>query len=88
MKAGKTLAGRNYGPAYSYPMGIWFTVFFLLPILIIVVYSFLKKGLHGGVEWQFSLDAYVQMFQQSYGAAYLEVGVGTKIELPGLATGR
>lgn len=66
MKAGKSLTGRNYGPAYSYPMGIWFTVFFLLPILIIVVYSFLKKGLHGGVEWEFSLNAYQQMFQSSY----------------------
>ena len=66
MKAGKSLTGRNYGPAYSYPMGLWFTVFFLLPILIIVVYSFLKKGLHGGVEWEFSLNAYLQMFQSSY----------------------
>ncbi len=66
MKAGKSLTGRNYGPAYSYPMGVWFTVFFLLPILIIVVYSFLKKGLHGGVEREFSLNAYQQMFQSSY----------------------
>lgn len=66
MKAGKSLTGRNYGPAYSFPMGIWFTVFFLLPILIIVVYSFLKKGLHGGVEWEFSLNAYQQMLQSSY----------------------
>ena len=71
MKAGKTLAGRNYGPAYSYPMGLWFTVFFLLPILIIVVYSFLKKGLHGGVEWEFSLNAYVQMFQSSYAKLFV-----------------
>ena len=71
MKTGKTLAGRNYGPAYSYPMGLWFTVFFLLPILIIVVYSFLKKGLHGGVEWDFSLNAYVQMFQSSYAKLFV-----------------
>lgn len=71
MKAGKTLAGRNYGPAYSYPMGLWFTIFFLLPILIIVVYSFLKKGLHGGVEWDFSLNAYVQMFQSSYAKLFV-----------------
>jgi spermidine/putrescine transport system permease protein len=71
MKTGKTLAGRNYGPAYSYPMGLWFTIFFLLPILIIVVYSFLKKGLHGGVEWGFSLNAYVQMFQSSYAKLFV-----------------
>ncbi|MDR0589245.1 MAG: ABC transporter permease [Spirochaetaceae bacterium] len=39
-------------------MALWFTIFFLIPIIIIVVYSFLKKGLYGGVEWEFSLFAY------------------------------
>jgi spermidine/putrescine transport system permease protein len=39
-------------------MGVWFTVFFLAPIIIIVVYSFLGRGLHGGVIWEFSLNAY------------------------------
>jgi len=49
---------RNYGPFYSLPMALWFTVFFLAPIIIIVIYSFLKRGLYGGVEWEFSLTAY------------------------------
>lgn len=49
---------RNLGLPYSSPMTLWFTVFFLAPLLIIVVYSFLKKGLYGGVVWEFSLDAY------------------------------
>ncbi|MCL2069372.1 MAG: ABC transporter permease [Treponema sp.] len=49
---------RNYGPSYAFPMGLWFTVFFLTPIIIIVVFSFLKRGLHGGVVWEFSLEAY------------------------------
>jgi spermidine/putrescine transport system permease protein len=49
---------RNYGPFYSSFMAAWFTAFFLAPIFIIVLYSFLKKGLHGGVEPFFSLDAY------------------------------
>nr|AGS54092.1 spermidine putrescine ABC transporter permease component PotB [uncultured bacterium contig00007] len=49
---------KNYGLFYSSPMAIWFTLFFLAPIMIIVIYSFLKKGLYGGVEWEFSLDAY------------------------------
>ncbi|MDR2177356.1 MAG: ABC transporter permease [Treponema sp.] len=39
-------------------MAVWFTAFFLAPIIIIVVYSFLKKGLYGGVDPHFSLDAY------------------------------
>ncbi|MDR2535763.1 MAG: ABC transporter permease [Treponema sp.] len=39
-------------------MAIWFTVFFLAPIVIILAYSFLKKGLYGGVTGEFSLEAY------------------------------
>jgi len=50
--------GKNFGPLYSGPQTIWFTLFFLAPIAIIVIYSFLKKGLYGGVEPEFSLDAY------------------------------
>ena len=50
--------GRNLGTLYSGPMAIWFSLFFLAPIVIIILYSFLKKGLYGGVESEFSLDAY------------------------------
>jgi spermidine/putrescine transport system permease protein len=39
-------------------MAVWFTLFFLVPLVIIIVYSVLKKGLHGGVLPVFSLDAY------------------------------
>jgi len=49
---------RNMGTLYSGPMAIWFTLFFLAPIFIIVIYSFLKKGLYGGVEPVFSLEGY------------------------------
>ena len=30
------------------------------------MYSFLKKALYGGVDWQFSLEAYRQMFNPNY----------------------
>ncbi|MDR0389866.1 MAG: ABC transporter permease [Spirochaetaceae bacterium] len=30
-------------------MAVWFTVFFLIPILIIILYSFLRKGMYAGV---------------------------------------
>ncbi|MDR2481837.1 MAG: ABC transporter permease [Spirochaetaceae bacterium] len=49
---------KNLGPVYSSPMTIWFTVFFLMPLLIILVYSFLKKDIFGGVTKEFSLNAY------------------------------
>jgi len=54
----KRVADKNLGLVYSSPMAIWFTLFFLAPIGIIIVYSFLRKGLYGGVVWEFSLEAY------------------------------
>jgi spermidine/putrescine transport system permease protein len=63
---GASTQSHNYGLFYSAPMAVWFTAFFLAPIIIIVMYSFLKKGLHGGVVWQFSLDAYKNLGNRSF----------------------
>jgi spermidine/putrescine transport system permease protein len=57
---------RNYGTLYSGPMAAWFTVFFIAPLLIIILYSFLKKGLYGGVEWEFSMTAYRNLGNPSF----------------------
>jgi len=54
----KPQAKKNYGPLYSAPIGGWFTVFFLAPIIIILAFSFMRRGVFGGVEWEFSLAAY------------------------------
>ena len=54
-------ARKNYGSLYSSPMAIWFTLFFLAPIIIIIIFSFLKKALYGGIESEFSLDAYTYL---------------------------
>ncbi len=62
---------KNLGPRYAWPMGIWFTIFFVAPLVIILIYSFLKKGLYGGVVWQFSADAYRQMMDPAYGLVFL-----------------
>ena len=48
----------SLGTLYSGPMTLWFSIFFLAPIAIIVVFSFLKKGLYGGVVMEFSTEAY------------------------------
>ena len=34
----------NTGTFYGWPMGLWFMIFFIVPLVIILVYSFLKKG--------------------------------------------
>ena len=67
----KKYRAKNLGIRYAWPMGIWFTVFFVAPLVIITIYSFLKKGLYGGVVWEFSLEAYSQMFSRSYGIVFL-----------------
>ena len=35
------------------PFTIYISIFFLGPILILFVYSFLEPGLYGGVVWNF-----------------------------------
>ena len=55
------------GALYGWPMGIWLIIFFVVPLIIIFVYSFLKKGVYGGVEPVFSLKAFKQMFKPQYG---------------------
>jgi spermidine/putrescine transport system permease protein len=52
---------KNFGPAYTMPVAAWITGFFVIPLAVIFVYSFLKKGIYGGVVWQFSLDAYTAL---------------------------
>lgn len=60
----------NPGVKYAWSMGIWFTIFFVAPLAIIILYSFLKKGLYGGVEWHFTLAAYKQMFNPAYATIF------------------
>lgn len=62
---------KNPGPFYSYPMGLWFSVFFVVPLAIIVAYSFMKRDMFGGVIRQFSLDAYRKMLSPAYGMIFL-----------------
>ncbi len=52
----------NPGPAYAWPMGLWFTIFFVVPIVIIVCYSFMKRDLYGGIQKTFTLGSYKAIF--------------------------
>ena len=63
--------GRRLGITYSAPMGLWLTFFFLVPLCIIILYSFLRKGLYGGVEWEFTLTAYRQMLNPNFMRVFL-----------------
>lgn len=41
----------NPGPVYSWPMGIWFSIFFIVPIIIILAFSFGRKTTTGSVQF-------------------------------------
>ena len=53
---------RNYGSLYTLPLALWGSAFFIVPIAIILLYSFMEKALHGGVVYKFSLEAYDAIF--------------------------
>lgn len=59
------------GAFYAWPMGAWFMIFFIAPLVIIIVYSFMKRGIYGGVISEFSLKAYRQMANPHYGVIIL-----------------
>ena len=65
--------GREKGGGWSLglagllaPATIWLGLFFLVPLLIIVVYSFLTSGIYGGVVWDFTPGNYLKVFEPLY----------------------
>lgn len=76
LKVAKAANDRKYkkanpGPAYAWPMGVWFSLFFIVPLAIIVVYSFLTRDVYGGVKLPLTLKPYGQMFSAAYGKIFL-----------------
>ncbi|MDR1179946.1 MAG: ABC transporter permease [Spirochaetales bacterium] len=57
---------KNYGVIYTLPTGLWVSLFFLVPVIIVFLYSFLERGELGGVVWSFSLDAYRDMLSPTF----------------------
>lgn len=48
----------NLGIAYTLPITFWLSIFFVIPMIIVMIYSVLKKGNYGGVEFEFSLESF------------------------------
>lgn len=71
MKNTNKLKKNNPGPFYAWPMGLWFSLFFVIPLVIIVAYSFMKRDVYGSVVPEFSLKAYQQMLSPAYGIVFL-----------------
>ena len=48
------------------PGGLWLLVFFLIPLLIMLAYSFMPRGIYGGVAPGFTLAHYGRFFDPLY----------------------
>jgi spermidine/putrescine transport system permease protein len=49
-----------------FPSLFWLIVFFAIPLIIVFVYSFLKRGPYGQVVWEFNLNNYARFFDPLY----------------------
>jgi spermidine/putrescine transport system permease protein len=52
---------RRMVQVLAFPATFWLVLFFAIPMLIVLVVSFLQRGRYGGVELEFTLDAYQRM---------------------------
>ncbi|HSR16062.1 MAG TPA: ABC transporter permease [Gemmatimonadales bacterium] len=48
------------------PAGLWLTLFFVVPLLVMVGYSLMPRGTYGGVESGFTLEHYRRFFDPLY----------------------
>ena len=56
----------------AYPALIWFTVFLLLPVLLVVAISFSTRGTYGNIQWIFQSKNYQAALQVSYLLIFLK----------------
>lgn len=64
------------------PGTFWLLLFFLIPLLIVVLYSFFERGTYGGVLWELTLEHY----QRLQNGVYWEL-LGRSVGLALLTTG-
>jgi len=57
---------ERYGVWYTLPLFVWTSIFFIIPIAIVLLYSILTKGTYGGVVWKLSFNAFRALFSLSF----------------------
>jgi spermidine/putrescine transport system permease protein len=48
------------------PAAFWMGCFVVLPLVLVVLVSFMERGLHGGIEYQFTISNYTKMINPMY----------------------
>ncbi|MGO0061436.1 spermidine/putrescine ABC transporter permease PotB [Brevibacillus fluminis] len=58
---------KDYGVVWTIsPVAIWMTVLFAIPLLLILVVSFMSRSSFGGIQTPFTADNYVRFFDPLY----------------------
>ena len=57
---------KNYGIWYTLPLAVWISLFFVVPIAIVLLYSVLTRDYTGGVLWKFSLESFSALANPSF----------------------
>ncbi len=47
--------------AFLIPATAWLILFFVIPLLIVLLYSFLQRGEYGGISWQWTIEHYQRL---------------------------
>jgi spermidine/putrescine transport system permease protein len=50
------------------PSAVWLSLFFVIPLIMILIYSFATRGPFGGVEFVFNLENYSRIIDSMYAA--------------------
>lgn len=53
------------------PVWVWLVVLFAAPLAIVLAYSFLTRGVYGGVEQPWALESYVRLLDPLYLAIFI-----------------
>lgn len=63
-----TLANRHRLQLFTLigPSALYLLLFFVFPLVIVFVYSFLKRGVYGQLVWEFNLENYVRVIDPLY----------------------
>lgn len=56
------MKSKTSGSLYSIPLTLWMSIFFVIPMLIVLTYAFLTKGTYGGVQMIFTLKNFNVFF--------------------------
>ena len=56
---------------FLFPSWLWMAALFATPLAIVLAYSFLTRGVYGGIEQPWTVESYQRLFDPLYLSIYL-----------------